>query len=1077
MKKLLRKSLLLSAAVLTAACSTGPQGPDRESLAAGFASPPDSIQTSVYWYWISNNVSKEGVVKDLQSMKKAGINRAFIGNIGLEDVPYGNVPMLSEAWWEILHTALKTASELDIEIGIFNSPGWSQSGGPWVKPEQAMRYLASSELRVTGPAKLNQMLKTPTAEFQDIRVIAYPAPKEDDKMLTAKTGKISAPALKNASVLLDRDTATYAELPSEREIFIDLEAPEDFTARSLTLYPTDRYLVADCRLEALDGGNWRTLTEFRIYRPNTVLNVGFDRDAPVVVSFPATESKNFRLAITSQLKGSRIAEMELRAAPRLERFAEKSMAKMFPEPLPFWPEYQWPQQAPVDDPARVVNPQGVLDISQYLAADGTLSWDVPEGQWVILRTGMTPTGMTNSPASPEATGYEADKMSKPHIRSHFDGHMGEVLRRIPAEDRRTFKVVVQDSYEMGSQNFTDGFLEEFATRYGYDPLPYLPAYYGYVVGSPEASDRFLWDMRRLVADKVAYDYVAGLREVSHEHGLTTWLENYGHWGFPGEFLMYGGQSDEIGGEFWAEGGLGDIENRAASSCGHIYNKKRIWAESFTSAGKTFERYPAQFKHRGDRFFAEGINASMLHVCISQPYDSLPGVNAWFGVEFNRGNTWFSQMDLFTTYLKRNNFMLQQGLNVADVAYFIGEDAPKMTGLAEPALPKGYQFDYMNAEVIERDMTVEKGRLILPHGTQYRILVLPPLESMRPELLSKISELVRQGATILGPAPQRSPSLQDQPRADSLVRALAAQLWGQADGKRVTSNKFGKGTVFCGISLEEAFAQMNLIPDCALPGEEPFLYGHRDLGKQQIYYVTNQSDQTRTLTPAFRVTGLQPELWLPATGAIRDLNAFTQGKETTEVPLSLAPYESVFVVFSRPATQPRGESLEVNFPAPATLSEVTNPWSVSFDAAMRGPVKPVTMSQLISWNTSSQDSVKYFSGTAVYTNTVTLPALPSGERILLDLGNVSAMAKVSINGTYAGGLWTPPYVLDITPWAQEGENRIEIEVVNTWVNRLIGDSKLPAAERKTWTVHNPYTPASTLQTSGLIGPVKVESVAW
>ena len=206
-------------------------------------------------------------------------------------------------------------------------------------------------------------------------------------------------------------------------------------------------------------------------------------------------------------------------------------------------------------------------------------------------------------------------MSKKHIEAHFEAFLGEIYRRIPAEDRKCWKVVVEDSYETGGQNFTDGFLEDFKARYGYDPVPFLPVYAGTVVQSEEISDRFLWDMRRLVADKIAYDYVAGLRDVSHKYGLTTWLENYGHWGFPGEFLQYGGQSDEIGGEFWSEGSLGDIENRAASSCGHIYGKNKISAESFTAGGGGYHRYPAMMKQRGDRFFTEGINNTMMHLYI------------------------------------------------------------------------------------------------------------------------------------------------------------------------------------------------------------------------------------------------------------------------------------------------------------------------------------------------------------------------------------------------------------------------------------------------------------------------------
>ena len=1077
MKNWWRLMWLGGVSVLMGACSSGPASVSRDALVAGFETPPDSIQTSVYWYWLSNNVSEEGVIKDLQSMKKAGINRAFIGNIGLDDVPYGDVPMLSDRWWKVLHTALKTASDLDIEIGVFNSPGWSQSGGPWVKASQAMRYLNSSELRVQGPMKLHRQLERPAEEFQPVKVIAYPAPKDDLTRLTAEQGRLSATGLSGAQVLLDGDTTTAVTLPAGREVTFELTAPGGFTARSLVLQPVGSKIVADGRLEALQSDTYKTLSEFRVYRPNVMLTVGFDVDAPIVVTFPATTAETFRLTLTSEREGARLAEVELRAAPRVEFFSEKSLGKMFPEPLPYWQEYQWPVAAEVDDPARVIDPTKVIDLTASVTEDGTLDWEVPEGEWVILYTGMTPTGTTNSPASPEATGYEVDKMSATHTRSHFDGHIGEILRRIPAEDRRTFKVVVQDSYETGGQNFTDGFIEEFRQRYGYDPLPYLPVYQGYVLGSQQASDRFLWDVRRMVADKVAYDYVAGLREVSHENGLTTWLENYGHWGFPGEFLMYGGQSDEIGGEFWAEGDLGNIENRAAISCGHIYGKNRIWAESFTSSGKPFWRHPAMFKHRGDRFAAEGINASMLHVYITQPYDTLPGINAWFGVEFNRNNTWFSQMDLFTTYLKRTNFMLQQGLNVADVAYFIGEDAPKMTGITEPALPGGYQFDYINAEVIEKNLSVKDGLLTLPHGTQYRLLVLPPLKSMRPELLTKIKSLVADGAVVLGPAPEYSPSLQNQPQADEQVRTLAAELWGDADGVNVKKHAYGRGMVLCGMTMEEALAQIDCIPDCALPAGEPFLYGHRTLGDQQIYYLTNQSDQPQKVSPKFRVTGLQPELWLPTTGAVRDLPIFTQDARTTEVPLELAPYESVFVVFSRPTTASPGGEVEGNFPTPQPLVEVRGPWSVQFDASMRGPVAPVVMDSLQPWNLSAVDSVKYYSGTAHYSTTFNLSALPEGKHLLLDLGQVGMMAKVSLNGTYVGGVWTLPYVLDITSWAQSGENRLEVEVVNTWVNRLIGDSRLPEAQRKTWTVHNPYTPDSPLQPSGLIGPVRVECVDW
>lgn len=1059
-------------------------------IESGFINTPDSIQTSVYWYWISDNISEEGVIKDLYSMKKAGINRAFIGNIGLEDVPYGKVKMLTEEWWKILYTALKTATKLNIEIGIFNSPGWSQSGGPWVKAENAMRYLASSELMVKGPLKLSQKLEKPNVLFQDVKVIAYPAPKDNKLVLNEKTATISSsPKVEGLSNLFDGNKSTGLTMADGDALTIDFQAKDSFSARSIIVQTLEVPIVASAILQVKKAnGEYASVKDFDIIRSNPELQVGFTPYAPVIVSFPATTATNFRLIIKNirptdwwvapKKSLSGFAEIKLTSTPRVEKYAEKTLAKMCPSPFPKYDEYLWATQAEVDDKSTVIDGSKVIDISNKMTADGTLNWDVPAGNWVILRTGMTPTGTKNSPASPEATGYEVDKMSKAHTEMHFYGHLGEILKRIPEADRKTFKVVVQDSYEQGGQNFTDGFMELFKQKYGYDATPYLPVYQGMVVNSQLVSDRFLWDMRRMVADKIAYEYVGGLRDISHKYGLRTWLECYGHWGFPGEFLMYGGQSDEIGGEFWSEGTLGDTENRSATSCGHIYGKNKISAESNTCGGAGFSRGPANLKQRGDRFFAEGINNTLLHVFISQPFeDRNPGINAPFGNEFNRKNTWFSQMDVYTQYLKRTNFMLQQGLNVADVAYFIGEDTPKMTGITDPELPIGYQFDYMNAEVIEKYMTVKDGLITLPHGTQYRILVLPKLETMRPELLAKIKQLVTEGAVVLGPAPMRSPSLQNQPMADQQIQAMAKELWGNVDGVTVTSRKVGKGMIINGLDMKQVFALINCIPDCKLPEDNTIHYGHRTLGNGEIYFITNQTAVNKIITPEFRVKGLQPELWEATTGSIRTLPAYTQSGNSTAVPLKLAPNESVFIVFRNITDKSAANTLEANYPTPVLLSDLPSPWTVQFDVSQRGPVKPVIFKTLTDWTTSTNDSVKYYSGTAIYNNQFKLKQVAKGQKVIISLGVVTAMAKISINGVYTGGLWTAPYELDITAFVKKGNNDLKIEVVNTWVNRLIGDQKLPVEQRKTWCPTNPYTSESSLQKSGLIGPVSILSLKY
>jgi hypothetical protein len=1015
-----------------------------DRIEAGFKKP-DSMKLGVYWYWISDNISKEGVLKDLESMKKVGINRAFIGNIGLDE-PYGKVKLLSPEWWEITHAALKKATELDIEIGIFNSPGWSQSGGPWVKPEQSMRYLASSEIKVKGPRKATEIKLPEVAKdaMEDVRIIAWPVPN-NGQPITEKSWKLQ----KKSGETLTLDMSLGKPAPIRTFIF-KTESPVS--------------IKAEAELLVKDGTSWRPLKKIHIDRSDPALRVGFDPYSPIVISVPETNASDFRFVIsTEHSQGD--AEVTLSTQSLVERYPEKTLAKMFQTPLPMWDDYLWEKQPEISKDL-CVDPQKVIDLTDKVQ-DGVLSWDIPEGEWMISRTAMRTTAVENTPASPEGRGLEIDKMSKVHIASHFDAFIGEILRRIPEEDRKSFKVIVEDSYETGGLNWTDDMIEKFRAVYGYDPVPYIPVLKGVVVGSQELSDRFLWDLRRLIADRVAYDYVGALREISNKHGLTTWLENYGHWGFPGEFLMYGGQSDEIGGEFWSEGSLGDIENRAASSCAHIYGKQKVWAESCTSGGPVFSRYPNIMKQRLDRFFTEGINATSLHLYIHQPYeDKNPGMTAWFGNEFNRKNIWFYHMDYFGEYLKRCNLMLQQGLYVADVAYFIGEDAPKMTGICIPELPKGYSFDYMNAEVLLTRASVKDGKLILPDGMQYSLLVLPQLESMRPEVLNKIKELVDEGLVILGPAPKYSPSLQNYPDADKQVADLASVLWGNGSEKIRT---VGKGKVFAdGHSIEEVFAAINVQPDLVIKEDPQALFIHRTLPEGDIYFISNQSDKPVAINPQFRVAGKIPELWNPLTNEIYDLKEFSASEKTTTVPLQLQGFESSFIVFRKNG---KPSASQKNFPEKEVITTVSTPWKISFEPGKRGPEETITFNKLEDWRQSSDDRIRYFSGTALYKTTFDVKSIPQ-KQLYIDLGKVMVMAKVKINGTYAGGVWTNPYRVNITGLLKRGENTVEVEVVNNWMNRLIGDQHLQEKDRPTWINVNPWKADSPLQSSGLLGPVEI-----
>ena len=1044
--RLIRYILAALAVAITFGCSS----PELERT---FHNPTERVQTAVYWYWISGNISKEGVVADLHAMKQAGINRAFIGDIG-QDGFYTeqSVKIFSDEWWEILHTALKTASELGIEIGIFNSPGWSQSGGPWVKPEQSMRYLASKEYFVQGGSTMSMVLTPPTQPFQHIRTIAYPAPK----------GYTGAGECKITP-------ADITELQSGKPNIINIEYPAEVTVRSLTLTPAPAPMLTTAHLDAKVDGEWKRIASQRIDRSNAALNVGFTPYAPAVISFEATTASEFRLTMDATHAAGGITSLTLSPLARIANYAEKSLAKMCQTPLPYWDHYMWAEQPALDDKSFAIDAQRVVDITRFVSPEGILRWDAPAGDWIVMHTGMTPTGVTNSPATPEATGLEIDKLSRGHIESHFDAYIGEILRRIPEKDRTTFKVVVQDSYETGGQNFTDDMIKEFETTYGYSMIPYLPTLQGYTVGDNSLSDRFLWDLRRFIADRVAYQYVKGLKDVSNSHGLTTWLECYGHWGFPGEFLQYGGQSDEIAGEFWSSGDLGDIENRAASSCGHIYGKRKIWAESNTSGGPAYSRSPVDMKQRTDRFFTEGINASLLHLYIQQADTTrYPGLNAWFGNEFDSHNTWFSHLDLFTTYLKRCNYMLQQGINIADVAYLIGEDAPKMTGTQSSALPKGYQFDYINAEVLMLGANMAHGNIVLPHGTSYRLLVLPPSQTMRPYLLEKIRQMVDDGAIILGTPPLRSPSLKNYPEADKKVLALAKELWGDCFDKRGV-NYYGKGRVYNGYTIEELFAETSLVPDCAIADDEPLLYCHRSTMGAEIYFISNQSNRAIEFSPTFRVNNhMHPEFWDPVDGSIRALPEFADVEGGIRVPLKLEALGSGFIIFRENSIRP---TIESNNPTASHTRSITEPWTLHFEG--KGGISEhddITTTRLTDLSKSRDRELRHFSGTITYSTTFDAA---DTRRVVLDLERVECMAKVWVNDEYAGGVWCEPYKVDISKFVHEGDNTLRIEVANKWVNRIVGDMRLPAEQRKVSLPANPYNASSPLPASGLIGDVKIE----
>lgn len=1061
---------------------TGPEKMSQQEFDGfqrAFAVPHDTNVVWCYYYWIGDDISKYGVTKDMEAMKEFGIGAALIGNINPDEVD-GPVPLFSDKWWDIMVHAVNEGHRLGIDVGFFNCPGWSQSGGPWVDYDMAMRHLVYSETSLSGPKNADIILEQPADEFQDTYVLAFRTPKGEDVFLSDKNASVHVtPPVSDPHRLIDNDLTTAALFDTGHDgnytITITADTPLDL--RSIVLHPALPQFKCEVELMAWEDGGFRTIRSFTFDRSNLSEQVGPVTHGPLALALPETRSGRFRLRVTELESGAQRAgfsQITLSERAVFQEYIEKTLGKMDPTPFPVHDAYFWDMQEEITDHELIV--EEVVDLTDRMDESGRLTWDVPEGRWTVIRTGMTPTGTKNAPAAPQGKGYEIDKMSAELIRYHFEQFMGEIIRRIPEESLPALKYTIADSYEMGSQNWTDDFEVMFEEKFGYDPVKYLPVYSGRIVGSVEESERFLWDMRRAVADDIAYEYVRGLREVSNEHNLKLWLENYGHWGFPAEFLMYGGQSDIVAGEFWNEGRLGDTECKAASSAANIYGQPFTSGEVFTAAWRAYTRHPALLKRRGDWSFTEGINHFVLHLYIQQPDDErIPGINADFSTEFNRHNTWFEQGRHWVDYMRRAQHMLQKGMYVADVLYFIGEDVPRMSGHQDNPLPPGYSYDYVNAEVILTRLDVENGSFILPDGMSYNLLVLPDRETMRPHVLAQIEEFVKKGGTVLGPRPVRSPSLENYPHSDEELKRIAARLWDgdYVDGKLI--NQHGKGLLLDGMTVQEALDLTGIPKDLDLGDNTDVLWLHRTSPGMEIYFLTNQTDDVVAVDPVFRVEGLKPQLWNGVTGEIRKLNDYTVTEGGTQVPLRFNPLESWYVVFTNHQNEAVSNGYGANFPDAQKLLDVDGTWKVDFHNKEIGPDESLVLNALSDWTDASDHRIKYYSGTATYNTTFTVDEVPGQGDIFINLGDVGVMAEVTLNGAFLGGAWISPFTYAVGDHLKQGENTLEVEVVNVWRNRMIKDLMLPEEERKTWFIAHDIVPGEHPPSAGLLGPVRLEIV--
>jgi hypothetical protein len=727
---------------------------------------------------------------------------------------------------------------------------------------------------------------------------------------------------------------------------------------------------------------------------------------------------------------------------------------------------------PAQPTSSVVPRADVVDLTSRMKPDGTLDWDVPAGRWTIMRFGRSLTGAKNRPAVPAASGYEVDKLNRTHVEAYLRDYTAPIAQALGPLYGKSLRHVLLDSWEAGIQNWTDGMIAAFRTRRGYDPTPFLPALAGRIVESADASDRFLWDFRRTLVDMFADEHYHTATEFLHKQGLETYSEASGVSLEPLEdALLNKKQVDIPMGEFWHRSlhpwNMYHVDVRGAASAAHVYGKPLVAAESWT--GGSYES-PYSLKKVGDFWLAQGINRLIFHTSAHQPLDTKPG-NTMVGTHINRNITWAEQAPPFITYLARSSFLLQQGKPVADLLYLLNEGAPSTmpfwgAGL-EPAPPAGFDYDYTNADaLLTRVSVAPDGRLVLPDGVSYRVLALPQIDRMSLPVLRKVAELVRSGATVLGPRPTRSPSLVGGPSAEAEHAALAEAVWGDLDGVDRTRRNYGRGTVVWGQTLAAVLAPL-VLPDVdfgrPLDGEIAWI--HRRAADADIYYVTSSADRALELDVRFRVTGREPEIWRPDAGTI-ERASYTADSTRTRVQLPMTEHDALFVVFRRAAL---AASRVLPAVTRTTLATLEGPWTVRFATDLGAPPS-IVMPKLVSWSASADSGVKYLSGTATYSRTVQVPASWRGRRVVLSLGDVRDLAEGGVNGATMPLAWKAPFEVDVSSALRTGANRVEIRVTNEWTNRLLGDRAMPARKVLS-SAPGFFGGTPPLPQSGLLGPVR------
>lgn len=1082
----------------------------QDALRQGFLDPPQAARPQVWWHWMSGNVTDEGAQLDLAWMHRMGIGgvHAFSGGMlepTLVDKP---LPFMSPGWREAYRHAVATAKSYGMDVAIAGSPGWSETGGPWVAPEAAMKKYVWSELEIEGGKPFSGVLPTPPSAvgpfqaeprpasgfaagpkiaplYRDTIVIAFPTPPAE-QVLDPTWRADAGPLPQIAGLPADLSSQATIPLPAGDAgpvIEADFGRTVEVSALVIAADPLPAFEI----LASDDGATFRSVARFAsddAEKPAPektfafpavrarVMRVRFERPPPphLLPDLPAQYAQFMPGAPkVIQVRGLRFV-----AGGRTDRFEAKAG---FESVADFAADL-----TPDVSPGAAVAPGEVLDLTAHLGPDGRLEWTPPPGRWTVLRIGWSLTGQTNGPAEPSSTGLEVDKLDRRAVGAYVDKLLSLYRDDVGAPlGRSGIDSLLTDSWEAGVQNWTPEILADFKRLRGYDPTPWLPVLAGRVVRDAHSSDAFLYDFRQTLKDLVVENHYAVLAQAAHAHGMIYYTEVQGDTPRAiSDGLTAKARADVPTGEFWyrpfatdpGQPSLG-ADLQEAASAAHLYGKPFVGSESMTvAAGQDPWAFsPAMLKPVADEIFALGVNRILVHDSHAQPFvDRKPGLElGFFGQFFNRNDTWAEEARPWSDYLSRTSFLLQQGHAVADVAYFYGEEK-NLTELFQHRfntdVPAGYGFDYVNPEALLTLLHVKDGRLVTESGMSYRVLYVPAeVTRMSLPVLERLDALVRAGAVLVSKKPAGGFGLMSP---DDEVRRRADALWGPGDGSP-NGRTVGQGRVYSTSDLAAVLAAEHMDADVRAPGLE-LMTQHRRTADADIYFVSNRSNEPVRSEVDFRVSDRAPEFWSAEDGVSHPLS-YRQVAGATRVSLALDGQGAGFVVFRELVRRP---SLSVPEPRVVASRSVEGPWDVAFEPGRGAPAK-ARFETLSDWSRSADPGIRYFSGAATYGRTLTVdPAmLKPGARVVLDLGAVKELAVVTINGEAVGEAWRPPYRVDVTGRLHPGQNRLEIKVVNLWPNRLIGD-KQPGATVYAYAPQSPYTAQSPLLPSGLLGPVRLLS---